>query len=119
MTFNYLYSLSSTESFDVSDIGNFTLSCTNNLGQEYFILVRTKYGITRILTWGPRWVDMETACNNVTVSFQEFQFSASKLETLVDRYVNDAKKSITQVTVLEDFDLLNMIPDIRGYIDVE
>ena len=119
MTFDYLYTLSPTGSFDIPDIGNFTLSCTNDLGQEYFIIVRTTYGVTRVLTWGPKWMDMETACKNVTAYYQEFEFSASKLETLVDRYVNDAKKSITQVTVLDEFDIIKDLPDIRGYINVE
>ena len=49
----YYYQEQSTDTLVVNDIGNCTIVANNDLNQTYIMSIRTEYGLTRILEYGP------------------------------------------------------------------
>ena len=115
-SFEYLYTLTATGSFEIEDIGNFAISCTNNIYNEYLLVVQTVYGRTRVLQYGPRKIDMNEPNFSMFCTYSEFDFSESKIESLVDKFVNDPKKIISQVTIISQEEAIARMKDLTRYL---
>lgn len=114
--FQYLYTQQATGVFEVEDLGNFALSCTNDLYHEYILLVKTMYGVTKVVSYGPNLIDQDTLNDSVDLKYQQFDFNSYKIQTLVDRFVNEARRAISQVTVIEQAEAINRIKDVTKYL---
>lgn len=114
--FQYFYTQQATGTFEIEDLGNFAISCTNDIYHEYIMLVKTEYGVTKVITFGPNIIDQDTPNDTVDCKFQQFDFSQYKIEKMVDKFVNEAKRVITQVTVIDQKDALERIKDVTSYL---
>lgn len=115
-SFEYLYTLTATGFFEIEDIGNFAISCTNNIYNEYLLVVQTTYGRTQVLQYGPRKIDMDEPNLSMLCTYSEFDFSESKIESLVDKFVNDPKKIISQVTIISQEEAIARMKDLTRYL---
>lgn len=113
--FKYFYQMEATGFLDVEDIGNFCLSLTNNLMREFIIIVKTEYGQTKVITFGPWVIDMTLPCCDCSLNYREFEFSESKIETLVDKALN-GYNAITQATVITEEEARSRIKDLVKFI---
>lgn len=114
--FEYLYTTTATGFFEIEDIGNFAISCTNDIYNEYIMIVKTVYGVSKILQYGPKPIDIDNPNDSMKFTFTKIDFSEYKLESMVNKFINDPKKIISQVTVIEYTDALNRIQDFRRYM---
>ena len=60
--YSYLRQVSFMDSISVNDIGNVILDGYNDLGDRYFLIIRTVLGISRILDFGPIQQGAHTYC---------------------------------------------------------
>lgn len=113
-SFEYYYLTQAMGNFDIDNIGNFALSCTNNQYQEYLLMVNTVEGLTKIIQYGPQKIDDEKNEHiSRTYSYFVMPFDQRKIENTVEKFVNDGKKCITQVTNISIEEALDSIVDIR------
>lgn len=99
MEFKYLYEMQAIGSIDIEDIGNVCLSLTNNLYREYIIIVKTECGMTKIIQYGPRQIDMQLPCPSITYTYQEFEFNQNKISKIIDKALNGSSLC-SQATII-------------------
>ena len=112
-TFDYLYVLQATGSFEIEDIGKFSISCTNDAYYEYIMIVETVYGISHIIQAGPIPIDRDEDLLFRSMSYSAMPFDGDKISKMVEKLINDTKKMITQVTRLDKDDALERVPDLK------
>lgn len=100
MQFDYLYTMQAQGTIEIEDIGNFALSITNDLYNEYIIIVKTTYGVSEIIQFGPHKIDFEQLEDRVNYNYIRTDYNESRLSKIIDNYINDPKKMVTQVSLI-------------------
>lgn len=117
-SFEYLYTMEATGHFDIDNIGNFAISCFNDIFEEYLLIVKTTQGWTQILSYGPEYkgdIHYDICMDTKDCKYDCIEFSSQKISSIVNRYINDPKKKITQVEVIdikEAYDKINPIKEL-------
>lgn len=111
MQFKYMYIAEAQGFIDIEDLGNFVLSVTNDLFQEYVMVAVTIYGITEIIEYGPIKIDSDESSNSIFYSYRKFDYSEYNIKKIIDKLLNDERKRITQVTLIDFEEARNKIKD--------
>ena len=99
MQFDYLYQMQATGFLEVDDIGNCCISATTMLYTEHIMIVKTEGGRTKIIQYGPRYIDNDLILpNNVDYTYSEFDFNEGKIKRIIDNWLNS--KTLAQQAVL-------------------
>ena len=101
MTFEYLERVVVEAQIDIENIGDFNLLCRNDIGEEFYMIVRTELGWTELLEYGPYSPDLELLPLNYTVKYSRFEYNQGKLERAIDKFLNDPKRMISQAQIVE------------------
>lgn len=117
MQFEYLYTTQATGFIDIEDIGNVCISAVNTfLFQEYILIVRTEYGKTKVIQYGPKFIDDDNTVvpSFVSCTYVEFDFNSGKIKGIIDKFLNNPKNGISQVT---EIDLEDASRQIRNLVE--
>lgn len=122
MTFEYLQRVVVDAQLDVDNIGECVLLGRNDLGEEFYLIVRTDMGWTEQINFGPVTPDVDILPFNINLTYARFEFNQTKLMRAIDKFLNDPKKMITQADVVElesiqeliQFSLNKIFPDRGG-----
>ena len=113
MIFDYKKEEVFTKTVDVVDCGNFALRATNETGMhEYYIIVKTIMGKTAILRFGPIVPDLPILCADFELTHKIIEYKENSINKEISKYINDPKKEISEVNVIEDFEAYKMLPEI-------
>jgi len=111
MTFEYLQRVIVDAQLDVDNIGECVLRGRNDLGEEYYLIIRTDMGWTEQINFGPVTPDVDILPFNINMNYARFEFNQSKLMRAIDKFLNDPKKMITQADVVDLSDIREPIID--------
>lgn len=95
-TFEYFKELKANDSLSVYDIGNCCLKAFNDDGQVYYLMTTTTLGFTKVYQYGPLNVDDLNLGVYYNCSVQTIEYSEKVLFKLIDSFLNDKYKKITQ-----------------------
>jgi hypothetical protein len=112
MVFEYSVQRTFTEAIDVVDIGNTALKCTGSSLDDYYIVLKTIMGKTSILKFGPVVPDLEVLANDFTVSYKKIDYKEMAIFKEVDKFINDFRKEITEVSEITEQEAWQAFPDI-------
>lgn len=101
MTFEYLQRIIVDSQLDVENIGECVLLGRNDLGEEFYLIIRTDMGWTEQINFGPVTPEVDILPFNINLAYSRFEFNQSKLMRAIDKFLNDPKKMITQAEVIE------------------
>lgn len=110
-TFDYIKTVTALDSFTVEDVGNASIQAFNDIGEEYYLVVRSSVGYCTITTFGP----IEDRCPNSSQFFYSsytIQYNEKKLCTIIDKFINDTKKNITQLLEIELEDVVLLLKEV-------
>ena len=116
MQFDYFYTMQATGSVNVEDIGNVTLHAFNDFYQQYFLIIQTEMGRTKIIQYGPIYVEIEEPPSQINYTFTEFEYSESKICKVIDKFLNNAKAMISQVNIIEQEEAIDKIKDLVNFL---
>ena len=116
MQFDYLYEVQATGSIEIEDVGNFAISITSDIYEEYFMVVVTQYGMSHIIQYGPINIEIDELPDKVCYSYQRIEYNQSRLSKIIDKYINDSYKHVTQVTLIDIEDVKSNIKDLLRYV---
>ena len=120
MKFEYLQRVMVESEIDVEDPGECCIRGRNDFGEEYYLVIHTKMGLVSAYEYGPAHPDIELLPDAVTIKYSRFEYSSYRIEKLIDKFLNDGKRFITQADVvsLEDIaeNLLNPID--KMFLDI-
>ena len=119
-TFEYCYTTQAIGDVLVEDIGNCCLKAFNDLGEEYYLITRTREGITAIFQFGPTVPNMEIPLKSVSLTFKRINYTESTINKIIDKFLNNPYANITQVLVVTDYnEILDSCIDIVDYLKQE
>lgn len=99
MQFDYLYQLQPTGCLDIENIGEFALCGYNVLYQYFILIVHTVEGNTKVIEYGPIFVDIEAPPTKIIYNFTQFDYSMSKIVSIVKKWLNGTNQ-LTQVEII-------------------
>ena len=114
MIFDYLRTTTALDTIDIVDIGNCAINAMNDDAEEWFLIIDTNEGWTKIREFGPIVVDENKLRNYFSYDCYASDFAEKKLRTRIDKFLNNPKRMITQVYEVEKAfatDRLNAIKD--------
>lgn len=106
MTFEYLQRVIVDAQLDVENIGECVISGRNDIGEEFYLIIKTELGWTEVLEYGPCVPDLELLPYNYNISYNRFEFNQGKLERIIDKFLNNPKRFISQAQVVELQDIM-------------
>lgn len=125
MTFDYLQRIIVDGQLEVDNIGDCNIQANNDFGEEYYLMIKTVLGWTEVLEYGPCVPDFPELQYNYSIKYNKFEYNQSKIERVIDKFLNDGKRGITQaklvdITEIREF-LVNPVDKVfpidRGILD--
>lgn len=113
--YKYLYEVTATGFVDVEDPCNVCLCATNNLFQEYVLIIKTEMGKTQLLQYGPNIIDIDKPATNVVCEYREFDVSDYKIDSAIEKFL--AKSFATQVIEITLEEARDKVRDMRCFIN--
>lgn len=111
---DYLPQESYLASVEIEDIGNVALVMFNDMGQQWYLLTTTSLGWTKTYMFGPLLPDIDTlVIKSFSFNYSEIEYKESKLVNMIERFIQDPKKCITQVFEIQKQDVLERFKDLN------
>lgn len=112
MNFPYVYEITSLDSLEINDIGNCSLKCFNDLGDSFYLDIKTELGWTTIKQLGPLKLDSFNDAYNYSFSYLKKEFNEKNLHKLIDSFLNDNKRCITQAFIIDSDEFLTKLEEM-------
>ena len=109
MTFEYLQRIVVESQLDVENIGQCVLRARNDLGEEFYLIVVTELGWSEVLEYWPITPDLQLLPMNYQIKYSRFEYNELKLERIIDKFLNDGKRGITQADVTTLGDIMELL----------
>ena len=90
------------DSIDIDDIGNCCIQAFNDYGLEWILKIETKLGWSTTKIFGPFEVNNNSMSDSFMYAKSACEFNHKKIYKKIDDFINDSKKEITQVFLIED-----------------
>lgn len=97
MIFDYLRTTQALDSISIEDIGNTCINAVNDEALEWFLIIETNAGWTKITEFGPLKVDSDKLSTSFSYTFYEKDFSERSINKTIDNFLNNPRRMITQV----------------------
>lgn len=101
MIFDYLRTTTALDTIDIIDIGNCSISAINDDAEEWFIIIDTNEGWTKIREFGPILSDDNKIKTFFNYDCSATDFSEKKIKIRIDKFLNNPRRMITQVNEVE------------------
>lgn len=115
-TYEYLYEVKATGFLEIENIGEVCLVANNDFLQEQVLIISTELGKTKIIQYGPFFVDNVQPPTNIMYTFSEIDFSEYKIDKTIEKFINDPKFRTSQVTVVSMEEALDRIIDLKEFL---
>lgn len=104
MTFEYMQRVIVDATLEIDNIGDCVIVANNDLSEEYYLIIRTIFGTSEVLEYGPFVPDLSILPPTYRITYQRMDYNFGKLERIIDKFLNDTKRGITQarVTTLDE-----------------
>ena len=100
MTFDYLERVVVEGQLDVDNIGDCVIQGNNDFGELFFLIIKTELGWTEVLEYAPIIPDIQLLPINYQINYSRFEYNQGKLARLIDKFLNNPKRVITQAKVI-------------------
>lgn len=117
MIFEFSVQKTFAESIDIVDIGNTALRCTNNMLDNYYIIIKTIMGKTSILKFGPICPDLEVLLNDFSVSYKKFDYKETTISKEINKFINDFKKEINKIEEITEYEAWQDFPVVQQWFE--
>lgn len=116
--FEYNFQLAPKNNIDIVDIGNCAISATSESdGYEYIIVTQTIMGKTYIAQCGPLVIDKnDEFVNGFNTHLTITEYKEKRIEYLIDTFLNDKGKRITNATEITKEDAINKFQNLKTYL---
>lgn len=101
MTFEYMQRVVVEANLEVDNVGDCVLQANNDFGNEYYLLIKTELGFSEVLEYGPCMPDIQILPLDYNISYSRFEYNQGKLERIIDKFLNNPKRVITQAKVTD------------------
>lgn len=118
-SFEYFATRIINASLDIDDIGNCAIKACNDKGAEYYMLIETRLGQTRMFIYGPATPEFDLLPASVNISFNRMEFNEKRLSKGIRSFLNNPYYQITQAFEITKEELLENCKDLISYMEQE
>ena len=94
--YNYLYEEKPLGQLNLETNDTFCIEATNDSGFAYYLIVKTVYGVTEIVEYGPLLIDCNELPDNVMYTYHKSDYNSGRIDRTIEMFLNAPKKLITQ-----------------------
>ncbi len=105
MTFDYLERVVVEGQIDIPNIGQCAILTRNDLGEEWYLIIKTELGWTEVIEYGPAHVDFQLLPTSVRQTYDRFEYNEGKLERIINKFLNEPKRLISQAEETSVFNI--------------
>lgn len=109
MTFEYLQRVIVDGEVEVPDIGNCTLQGRNDIGEEFYLIIKSELGWVECAEYGPITPDLMQLPLTYTINYSRFEYNQGKIERIIDKFLNNPKRMISQAQIVELQDIIKYL----------
>lgn len=100
---------------NIDNIGNFAICGKDVLGREFYMIVQTESGITRMLTYGPALMEVPFSPVKTKMSFETILYDSKKIISATSRFL--LSNNCVEAEAHESSEILNFtLSSIGGLI---
>lgn len=114
--FEYLTKVVVENELEVEDIGECAILANNDLTETWVLIISTELGFTDVFESGPFIGDMEILPKYFSTSYRRLEYSEYKISKIIDKFLNDYSKGITQARVIDKEEAKSYFLDLVKYI---
>lgn len=115
MNFNYLARIVSDASIDIDNIKECGIIAYNDHGEEFYLIITTALGNTRLFSQGPISPNGNIS-DNVKCEYHSFATDDRKIKSFIYKWLNEKEKEITQAEEIDIDELRQKLVNIAEYI---
>lgn len=97
MIFDYMRTVQALDTIDIPDIGNTCINAFNDFGLEWYLIIDTYQGWTKIKEFGPLLADLDHIATYFDYTMYQHEYSEKKISKVIEKFINNNKRMITQV----------------------
>lgn len=109
MTFEYLQRVIVDAQIDIENIGDCAVLGRNDVGEEFYIIIKTELGWTELLEYGPIVPDFDLLPYNYNITYSRIEYNQTKIERAIDKFLNNPKRVISQAEVVNVNDIRHLL----------
>lgn len=113
MIFEFSVQKTFNASIDVVDMGNTALKCLSTKLDSYYLITKTIMGKTHIIKFGPVCPDIDLLLSNFSVEYKKMDYKESVLYKEIEKFINDAKRAISDVVEITEYEAWQDFPEIQ------
>ena len=98
MKFEYSQRVVVEAELDIENIGQCAILARTDLGEEYYLMIRSELGDVDVIEYGPSIPDLEKFPANVVYTYDHFEYSDYKLQKRIDKFLDFCKNSSYKIT---------------------
>ena len=114
MQFNYLINTTTNASLEIEDIGNSKIQAFDDIGNEYYLVIKTALGWTEIFEFGPILRDLQELPPKVGFSYQRIEYNERKIAFIINRFLNE--HDVTQAFIIDKDEAKKYMRNLVDYI---
>lgn len=119
MDFQYLKTETYMDSIDIEDPGNCYITVMNDDAKEWYLRTSTSLGWCDMQVFGPLTVDDDSLGYSFSLRYNRFEYNGKKVYKLINDFINDPKKTVTQAFVIEQDDYDNRLGDVIKALSIK
>lgn len=114
--FEYLTRVVVENEIEVEDIAECSIVANNDINEKWIIIISTELGLTDIFEIGPISSDMSELPNYFMSSYRRIEYSEYKISKIIDKFLNDASRGITQAQEIDKEEAKSYFIDLVKYV---
>ena len=100
--FDYMQVITVGAQLEVDEVGDCCILGRDDLGQEYYLVIKTHMGCTNIVEYGPAVPDLELLPKKVTYKFDREDYNENKLSKRIEKFLVSYPITYAECVELED-----------------
>jgi hypothetical protein len=114
--FEYFTKLVVLNDIEIEDIAECCLCANNDLNEKWILIISTELGVTDIFEIGPVISSMDKLPDYFTCSYRRVDYSDYKISKIIDKFLNDSSRGITQAVEIDKEEAKSCFVDLARYI---
>lgn len=114
--FEYFYTQQAVGQLNIEDLGNCAIEAFNDEGSHYYLVIKTQLGQSIVMEAGPFAIDIPILEKSVSVTYKRIEYNESKLKGIIEKFLNNPYRKITQAQEIEENDVYDNCINILDYV---
>lgn len=100
--FDYMQVITVGAQLEVDELGDCCILGRDDLGQEYYLIIKTQMGTVNIIEYGPACPDFDLLPKKVSYKFDREDYNETKLTKRIEKFLLSNPITFAECVELED-----------------